>query len=83
MKGVLHHVKKQHHTQQRLEEVLGRVLDAETRKYICVKHIRESTVVLSAGSSAALYNASLKKTELLRAVKQLIPEIEDIVIKVN
>jgi len=82
VRGVLRHVKNQHHIQQQLESVLDQLLDAQTRKYICVKYIRKKTVVLSAGSSAALYNANLKKTELLQVIKQYMPVIENIVIKV-
>jgi hypothetical protein len=82
MKGLLRHAKDQHHIQQQLEAVLDQLIDEQTRKYISVKYIQKKTLVLSAGSSAALYNANLKKTELLQAVKQLMPEIENITIKV-
>ncbi len=83
MRGVLRHVKSQQHIQQQLEAVLDQLIDAPTRKYICVKSIMKKSVILAAGSSAALYNVNLKKADLLQAVKQQIPAIENIVIKVQ
>lgn len=78
----MRHAKDQHHNQQQIEALLDRVIDPQTKRSISVKYIQKKTLVLGASSSAALYNINLKKEELLQAVKQIMPSIENINIKV-
>lgn len=83
VEGVLRQVKDRFCVQRCVDLVLDRIVDKETRRFISVKRIYKKTIVLSSGSSAALYNVNLKKTEILASVQQEMPKIEKIVIEVQ
>jgi len=81
--GVLRQAKARRHIQQQVENVLDEIVDVQTRKHIRVKYIQKKSLILHTQSSAALYNTNLKKAEILEAVQQRIPTIENVVIKVR
>jgi hypothetical protein len=68
---------------QRIDKVLDESVDGETRKYISIKEVSESKLILRAQSSSALYNFNLQKERVLAAVKREIGSITDIISKVN
>jgi hypothetical protein len=67
---------------QRLDFILDKTLDKETRKGVSIEDIHDRKLILKATSSSILYNFNLQKEDVLKMVQKEIATIKNINIKV-
>ena len=68
---------------EKIRQIVDSVLDKKLKKDISLKTIYKNKLIFSSSSSHFSYEFSLKKGELLEALRKEFPQIEDIKIKVG
>ena len=74
--------KKQFTVYQKLDFILDRILDEETRKCVSIEEVKDRNLILKTSSSSALYNFNLQKERVLKEIQKEIITIKNVIAKV-
>ncbi|MBU1122002.1 MAG: DciA family protein [Candidatus Omnitrophota bacterium] len=66
-----------------IQKIIERELGENIKKRICVRGIEKEQVIIYVDSSSVKYEVSLKKKQLLEAIKKEVPKIGDIQITIE
>lgn len=66
-----------------LERIWERLFEKQELQHIKLVGIREGNLYASVDSPTRLYHLRLRKTKILEEIRKEIPEIQDIIFKVN
>ena len=83
IEGFLKKKKEDCAEQEKIEEILNRFLDKETKKHINPKSISRGKLILHSDSSSFTYNFNLKKEKILKEIQKEFPEIKGIRVKIG
>lgn len=67
----------------RLEEIIGNVLDRQTKKHLYLKEAGPGSLTFHSDSSNFTYYFNLKKDTLIKEIQKSFPQIKEIKIKVS
>jgi hypothetical protein len=83
IEGFLKKKKEDCAEQEKIEAILTRLLDKETKKHISLKNISKGHLVLHSDSSSFTYNFNLKKAKILKEIQKEFPQIQGVKVKIG
>ena len=83
IEGFLKKKKEDCGDQEKINEILARVLDKETKKHISPKNVHKGQLLLRSDSSSFTYTFNLKKEEILKELQKEFPKIKKIKVEIG
>jgi len=68
---------------EKIEQIKNNTLDPETKKHIHLKGVSKKQIIFISDSSVFSYNFNLQKRKILKEIQQVIPEVQELLIKIN
>ena len=75
--------KEDYGDQEKIDEILTRALDKETKKHIRPKNVHKGQLILHSDSSSFTYTFNLKKEEILKELQKEFPKIKKIKVEIG